>query len=95
VTQQILPILEADSCCAKTMAKRVSQIVHPYFGQTGPVSRLFPGVIPDASQFLATVREDNPGMLTPLSFNDFSGNPIENHNSFLSIFRNVVGNHED
>jgi hypothetical protein len=88
VAQQILSIFEADSGGTEAMTERVSQIMHPYLRQTGPVSRSFPGVIPDAGQSLATVCEDNPRVLAPLPFNDFSGDPIENHYSFLSILCN-------
>jgi hypothetical protein len=88
VAQQILSIFKADSGGTKAMTERVSQIMHPYLRQSGPVSRSFPGVIPDAGQLLATVCEDNARVLAPLPFNDFSGDPIENHYSFLSILCN-------
>jgi len=64
------------------MTERMSQIMHPYLRQPGPVSRSFPSVIPDAGQSLATVCEDNARMLALFPFNDFSGDPIENHYSF-------------
>ncbi len=40
------------------------------------------------------IGEDDPGVLAPLSFNDLSGNPIENHNSLLTILCNCIGNNE-
>jgi hypothetical protein len=85
VAQQILPVFKTDSSGTKAMAERVSQIMHPYHRQSGSVSRSFPSVIPDAGDSLPTVCEYDTRMLAPLSFNDASGNPIENHNSLLFI----------
>jgi hypothetical protein len=88
VAQQILSIFKADSGGTQAMTERVPQIMHPHLRQTSPVSRFFPSVIPDAVQSLATVCEDNAGVLAPLPCNDFPCDPIENHYSFLSILCN-------
>lgn len=75
----------------EAMTKRESRIMHAYLWQTSPVSRSFPGLIPDAGQSLATVCEDNPRVLALLPFNKPSSDTIENHYSFLPFFATESG----